>query len=208
MICIMKTKVFPVLFVIAMTALIFTGCSKVPQAEIDSAKVAIQAADSAGADMYVHDNYVALQDSFNAVMVTIEGQKSKFMKNFSGVKENLAGITQMAGQVQQQAESRKSDLKLEIQNTITEVKALIDTNNQLILQAPRGKEGTTALVAIKGELSAIDSSISEANTMFANGEYMATLDKVKAAKEKATSINTELTGVIAKYKANIKNRKG
>ena len=39
------------------------------------------------------------------------------------------------------------------------------------------------------------------------GEYLASLDKAKIAKEKAGSINAELTGVIAKYKANTQGRR-
>ncbi|MBN1119208.1 MAG: hypothetical protein JXA77_18505 [Bacteroidales bacterium] len=203
----MKNRFFTIIAFLGLTALFFSSCSKVPQAEIDAANTAIEQAKLAGADVYVQDNFVALQDSLNNVMVSIESQKSKFIKNFSTAKEHLAGVTQYAGEVKQQAETRKEELKVEIQNTISEVKTLIETNRQLILEAPKGKEGTSALVAIKGEIDAVETSINETSTLFESGDYLATLDKAKAAKEKATAINTELSGVIAKYKTNVKNKK-
>lgn len=203
----MKTRVFASIAILGITALILTGCSKVPQAEIDAANAAIEEARTAGADVYVHDNFLALQDSMNNVLVSIESQKSNLIKNYSTAKEGLAGVSQLAGEVKVQAETRKEELKIEIQNTIAEVKTLIESNRQLILEAPRGKEGTSALMAIKGEIDAVESSINETSALFETGDYMATLNKANAAREKAMSINTELTEVIAKYKANVQSRR-
>jgi hypothetical protein len=179
----------------------------VPQVEIDAANLAVEQARSSGADVYVYDNFVALQDSLNNVMVSIESQKSKLIKNYSTAKEHLAGVTQFAGEVKQQAETSKEELKVEIQNTITEVKGMIESNRQLILEAPKGKEGTSALAAIKGEVDGLETSINETSNLFETGDYIATLDKARAAKEKAAAINAELTEVITKYKANVKTRK-
>lgn len=203
----MKNKFLSSIVLLGLAMMFFTSCSKVPQAEIDSAIAAIDQAKTAGADIYVHDSYIALQDSLKGVLATIESQKSKLIKNYTTAKEHLTGVTQFAGMVTQQAENRKEELKKEIQNTITEVKTLIESNKQLILDAPKGKEGTSALVAIKGEITAIETSINETSNLFETGEYLATLDKAKAAKEKARAINTELTDVITKYKANVKSRK-
>ncbi len=203
----MKNKFKYMLVSMGMSALIFSGCSKLPQAEIDAVNAAIEEARTAGAELYVPESYIALQDSLSAVMVGIEAQGSKLIKNYSASKEQLASVTQYAGEVKFEAEARKEAIKVEIMNTIAEVKTLIETNKQLIMEAPRGKEGTTALMAIKGELNAIEASINEAGTMLENGEYLSTLDKATATKAKALSINEELTQVIAKYKANVQNRK-
>jgi hypothetical protein len=140
-------------------------------------------------------------------MINIESQNSKFMKNYSSVKKQLIGITALAQTVTGQAEVRKEEVKLEIQNTIAEVKTLIETNKKLILEAPKGKEGTSALKAIKSELSLIETSVNEADVKFKIGEYPVALDMVNASKEKALSINNELTSVIAKYNANKKGVK-
>ncbi|MBN2520244.1 MAG: hypothetical protein JXB17_07055 [Bacteroidales bacterium] len=203
----MKNKFLFGLITLSLTVILITSCSKVPQVEIDAANSAIEEARTAGAEIYVQTSFVQLQDSMKAVMTGIEAQKSKFFKNYSASKEQLASVTQLANEVKQQTEIRKEELKKEIQTTISEVKTLIDANKQLILEAPKGKEGTTALVAIKGELTTIEAIVVEANTMFDSGNLIGSLDKAKVAKEKAASINTELKGVIAKYKANVKYKK-
>lgn len=197
----MKNKFLVGITTLGLTALLFTSCSKLPQVEIDAANTAIEEAKLAEADIYVHDNFVALQDSLKAVMVTIETQQSKFFKNYTAAKVDLTGVTEFAQKVKLQVENRKAELEVEIENTIAEVKTLIESNRQLILEAPKGKEGTSALMAIKDELNTIETTINEANSMLESGELLATLDKANAAKEKANSINTELTEVIAKYKA-------
>ena len=139
-------------------------------------------------------------------MTGIESQESKMFKNYTEAAAQLEGVTQYATEVKQQAETKKEELKMEIQNTIAEVKTLIETSRQLILEAPRGKEGTSALVAIKGELDAIETSINQTNEQFESGDYLATMGQANAAKEKAASIQAELTEVIAKYKSAVRSR--
>src|SRR3989304_9543345 len=183
----MKNKLYLTLKHLCITVVLFTSFGKLPQAEIDAANQAIEEAKQAGADLYVPNAFTGLQDSMNIVMEGIEAQKSKFFKNYSNSKEQLARMAELAKQVKTDAETKKEELKTEIQNTLADIKTLLEDNQKLIAEAPRGKEGTAALVAIKMEISAID--------------------KVKAAKEKAISINAELKEVIAKYKKNVQSRR-
>jgi len=92
-------------------------------------------------------------------------------------------------------------MKAEIQSAVEETKRLITENNQLVSEAPRGKEGTSALAAIRNEISMIETSLAEVADMFDNGDYIAANGKSIAAKEKALDINVELKEVIAKYKS-------
>ena len=200
----MKNRIFYVMTILGIATLTLSSCSKLPQAEIDAANAAIDEAEAAGADLYVHENYIALQDSLNGVMVNIEAEKSNFIKNYGTAKEELAGVTQFAGEVKQKAEPRKEEMKVEIQNTIAEVKTLIEANRQLILEAPKGKEGTSALVAIKGEIDAIEASINETNTLFETGDYLAPYDKAWLQRKKPPLSTPNCLTVIAKYKANVK----
>jgi hypothetical protein len=203
----MKNKFFAIIAFFGLSAIALSSCSKIPQAEIDAANTAIEQSKLAGADVYVHDDFVALQDSMNSIMVSVESQKSKFIKNYGTAKEQLAGIAKLAETVQQETAAKKEAMKAEIQSLITETKSLIESNKQLIAQAPKGKEGASALLAIKGENEAIENALVENNTLFETGDYMATLDKVKVSKEKAASINSELSEVIARFKENAKHKK-
>jgi hypothetical protein len=84
---------------------------------------------------------------------------------------------------------------------MTEVKAVVEENTALMKKAPRGKEGAAVLEAMKTDMATIAASIAEAQGMYDKAAYMDASNKVKAAKERATGINTELKDAIAKVKA-------
>ncbi len=186
---------------------VLTSCSKAPQAEIDSANVAITAAQSSGAELYLSAEYAALKDAMNSVLTGIETEKSKFIKNFNDSKEGLLSVTTMAQTLTEKTAAKIEELKKEIQSGIVEIIKLNESNSLLVLEAPKGKEGTAALEAIKAEIQLIESSIGECNDLMADASYLEAKTKVMATNEKALAINNELTEVIAKYKSNVKNRK-
>jgi len=68
-------------------------------------------------------------------------------------------------------------------------------------KAPKGKEGKAALEAISQEISAVEAVATEVSSgMASNADILTLSEKVKPAVEKAKSINTELTDVMAKVK--------
>ena len=185
-------------------AVLFTSCGKVPQVEIDAANAAIEEAKSAGADVYLTAEFAALQDSMRAINENIETQKAKLFGSYGDVKAQLATVTEMAVETQTKTQARKEEVKQEIAAVEAEVGSLIAQNNELIAQAPKGKEGTAALEAIKGDISLIETSMTEVSTLVTSEELIPALDKAKASKEKALAINAELNEVIAKYAKNKK----
>ncbi|KPL16393.1 MAG: hypothetical protein AMS23_01045 [Bacteroides sp. SM1_62] len=194
----MKKKIFYGLAAL-MVAVLLSSCSKAPQTEIDQANAAIDSAKAAGAEIYVPDAFAALQDSMNAVIIMIEEQDSKLIKSYADSKEKLAQISVMAREVALKSDTRREEIKTETLAILSEVKSLLEENKQLISAAPKGKEGTAALQAMKNELNVIETSVAEVEGMFAEGELLACHSKASAAKEKAQMMNTELTEVIAKY---------
>jgi len=198
MIRIMK-KMFYVLS-IAVAALMFTSCAKAPQAEIDAAKAALEQAKSAQADLYVEGDFLAVQDSLNAVMVEIEAQSSKLFKSYGSSKEKLATITTQATELVAKADVRKEEIKTEVATAEAATLALIEENNALVAKAPKGKEGKEAIEAIKLDLTGITTSVGEVSGLMANGDLLGAQTKVNAAQQKATQINTELKTVLEKAK--------
>jgi hypothetical protein len=60
------------------------------------------------------------------------------------------------------------------------------------------------LYTIGNELTSIEESLLESRSMMEKGEYLATLKKVRDAREEATSINKELQDANIKYRRNAK----
>ena len=93
------------------------------------------------------EDFAALQDSMRAVNENVEAQNGKLFKNFDAVKAQLAVVSQMAADTKAKTETRKEEVKQEVAALQAEVATLVASNNELIAQAPKGKEGAAALEA-------------------------------------------------------------
>ena len=195
----MKNKVLMGIAAIAMVA-VLSSCGKKPQVEIDATNAAIEAAKTAEAAVYVPAEFAAVQDSMNAVMADITTQESKLFKKFGPAKEKLAATLTLANQVAANAAVKKEEVKKEVETGMTAIKAVIEENKTLMTKAPKGKEGAAVLAQMKTEMATIEASVVEAQGLYDKGTYMDALNKVKAANERATGINTELKDAIAKVK--------
>jgi hypothetical protein len=181
-------------------ALVMVSCGKIPQAEIDAANAAVAEAKTAEAETYVPEEFTALQDSLRIALENVEVQKSKLFKKYDLPKQQLIAVAALATTVKQNSEARKIAVQEEIKTSLAEITTLVEENKTLMKKAPRGKEGAAALEAIKTDMTGIETSVTETNTMVTSGDFMGALYKVKAAKEKATSINNELKTAIEKAK--------
>ena len=195
----MKNKVLMGLAAIAMVAFL-SSCGKVPQEKIDATNAAITAAQTAEAAVYVPAAFAAVQDSMKAITAAVEVQKSKLFKKFGPISLKLDETLAAANKVAADAAVKKEEVKKEVETTMTAVKTVMTENGDLMKKAPRGKEGAAVLEAMKTDMAAIEASIAEAQAQFDKGSYMDALNKVKAASEKATGINTELKDAIDKVK--------
>jgi len=182
---------------IAMVA-ILSSCGKKPQAEIDAATAAIEAAKTAEANVYLPAEFAAVQDTLNSVMADITAQESKLFKKFGPAKEKLASVVTLANQVATNAATKKEEVKAEVATMLTDIKAVIEENGKLIPKLPRGKEGAAVIEQIKADVATVDASVVEAQGLFDKGTYMDAMNKIKAAKEKAESLNAEVKEVLTK----------
>jgi hypothetical protein len=193
----MKIKLLSGIAIVGM-ALVFAGCQKYPQVEVDGANAAVEAAKTAQANLYVATEFNALTDSLNTVLAAVEKEKSKLFKNYKDEVAKLTATTEMAKTVAANAVAKKEQMKQECTATLAEVATLLTENQDLLKKAPRGKEGKAAMEAIAADLTGIETQVGEVNTKFAADDIINALNQAKALKDKATSINTELKEVLTK----------
>jgi hypothetical protein len=195
----MKNKVSMGLAILLMITFL-VSCGKAPQDQIDAVNASIEAAKAAEADLYFPTEFAVVQDQLDAIMVDIEAQKSKLFGNYDSVKMKLDSTLALANQLTANIAVKKEEVKKEVETLITEIKTVIKENNALITRAPRGKEGQAVIDQIKTEMDTIEGSVVEAQGLFDKGAFMDALNKIKAAGESATGINTELKEAIAKVR--------
>jgi hypothetical protein len=193
----MKNRILLSLITV-ITVAFMTSCNKVPQVEIDAATLALSEAKAAGADLYLPDQYNAIQDSMNVAMQIIEAKKSKWFARYGESIKQLEAIKVKSGEVVQNTQIRKEEIKKEVEAALTEVTTLLAEDKDLLAKAPRGKEGKEVLDAITSELAVLETTVGEVSAQLASGDLLGAQSKVNAAKEKAISIKTELETAIAK----------
>ena len=195
----MKNKILMGLIAIVMVA-ILASCGKKPQVEIDATNAAIEAAKAAEANVYLPDEFAAVQDSMNAIMADVEVQDGKLFKKFGDAKEKLASTSALANELASKVPAKKEEVKAEAETMLNDIKTVLAENSKLIPKLPRGKEGAAVIEQIKADLSNVDAAVAEAQTAFDNGAFMDALNKIKAAKAKADGLNTEIKEALTKAK--------
>lgn len=194
-------KVFLKLFAFSMIALfVMVGCAKAPETELLQVKAGIEAAKAVEADRYTPVEFNALNDSLNVATTEIGVQDSKFIlfRSYKKAAATLNSTITLAETVKVNAIAKKEQVKLDAQTCLAETVTLVDEVKSLITKAPKGKDGRIALEQISSDLSLVEASLAEVNTLMGSGDYLTALDKVKAANDKTLSLKEELTNAIGK----------
>jgi len=199
----MKRMMF-VISVVVGSAMLFTSCAKFPQAEYDSAKASVSEVKAAGADVYVPTDFKVLTDSLQKTEVTLNYENSKWFKTFKQSKLSLAGVSNLAVEVKGKNTNRKDQLKKENETLIKETTELVALDKELLTKAPKGKDGRAALAAIAGDIAVVETTVTEATTLNASNDFLGANGKLKSAKDKAVTIQTELQNAIDKSKGHTK----
>jgi hypothetical protein len=183
--------------------LLLISCANVPQVEVDTAKLSIEAAKKAGADRYAPASFQTAVYALRSGLAQVEGQHAKFalFRNYGSAKTTLTSVTPLSNKALEETAARKEALKAEVTDAIAELTSTIAADKELLAKAPMGKEGRLAVIAISQEIVVVETVLNEVSAGLTNKENILTLsEKVKPAVEKAKAINTELTEVIAKAK--------
>jgi predicted small lipoprotein YifL len=193
----MKSKILMGLAAIAMVA-VLSGCGKKPQVEIDATNAAIQAAQAAEANVYLPAEFAAVQDSMNTVMAAITAKEGKLFKGMGAEKEKLAKVLAQANQVAANVAAKKDEIKKQAETLLNDIKSVVAENGKLVPKLPRGKEGAAVIEQIKADLANVDAAVADAQSAYDKGSFMDALNKIKAAKEKADGLNTEIKDALKK----------
>ena len=134
-------------------------------------------------------------NAINADITVVDG---KLFKNYKVVVADLAATKTLAEQVAANAAVKKEEVKKQVETLLNDIKAVVAENAKLLPKLPRGKEGAAVIEQMKGDLNAVDATVADAQSLFDKGTYMDALNKIKAATDKAASLNAEIKEVLTK----------
>lgn len=176
------------------------GCKEPPTQLLADADAAMQAAQTAEANRYAADLFNAAKDSLSAAQAEVEQQNSKFalMRNYDRAAALLNSAVAAFNSAKDAAATNKETVKAEAEALLAQVTTKIEDAKKLMAKAPKGKEGKAALELIQGDINAVESGLSEAQTALTGGDFLTARDKVQAAASKIDSVIGELESAIGK----------
>ncbi len=99
-------------------ALLVTGCGKVPKAEVDAAKAALDAAVAAQADVFAPDAFARAKTAMAELEAEIAAQARKVFKGYDKAKTMALNVRKAADDARAAAEARKTELRNELPRTL------------------------------------------------------------------------------------------
>lgn len=180
--------------------LVFIGCAKPPEQEIQKANTAIEAARSAEAEEYVPDAFQVAMDTLRAAEAAKTEADGKFalFRSYGKAKALYISAEALANQAVTAAAEEKERVKAEVTNLLTQAKTVLDSANVALSKAPKGKGSKADIELIKNDLAAAQASFDEANNDFNAGKYKVAKAKVEAAMQKAQAVISEIEQAKAK----------
>jgi hypothetical protein len=191
------TKVF-VLAVVA--AFVFTSCAKQPTQEMDAAKAAVQAVQTAKGDVYAKDELNKLKTDLQAAMDEITAQSKKFFKKYGKAKEMLAKVVTDADAVKAEIPGRIEKAKADAEQAMNDAKASFEAATALLEKAPKGKGTRADIEAMKADLAGLQTQMTEVQNAMTAEDYFGAKDKAAAIKDKADEIAKQVQAAIDKVR--------
>jgi hypothetical protein len=183
------------LVIAALTLLaVMVGCSKAPEAEMQNANAAMEAARLAEAETYAPEFFRAAQDTLNAASAAVQEQNSKFalFRSYGKAKEGFVAAEQMFNNTVTEAAAGKERVRVEVEQMLVVVKAVVDSTNMALAKAPRGKGSKADIELIKTDLTAVQAQLAEAEADFTGGRFMVAKSKLEAVAQRAHAIMDEI----------------
>jgi hypothetical protein len=184
------------LFILALIA----GCSKAPEAEMQAANQAIEAARTAEAEAYAPAAWRTAQDTLQAANAAKTEQDGKFalFRSYGKSKEMFVAAQQLANAASAAAETEKEKVKQEVIGLLTQAKTGIDAAAAALAKAPKGKDTKAELELIKADLDGLTPAYADAEADFNGGKYLSARTKIQGVIQKAQSITDEIAAAAAK----------
>lgn len=194
----MNKKMMKQIVMLLIVAMVFVGCAKKPEMELNSAQAALTAAMEEGANKYAKDEAKGLNDELQAALDEMKVQEGKIFKNYDKTKEMLAKVNSGAEALKAKIPALKQAAKDAAQAAADSAKASIDEAKALLAKAPRGKGSMADIEMMKADVTGLEASLAEVQTLISTEEYFVAADKANVIKTSAAGIIDAVNQALAK----------
>ncbi len=183
-------------------AILIAGCSKAPTEQVAAAQQALEQARGAQADRYAADELSKAQAAFSQATDQIATQDKAFFltRNYDEANRLLTEAVGELETAQKTAVGNKEKVKQEVESLTTETEAAIENAKAMLEKAPRGKDSRAELEAMKGDLDATSTALTEARAMYEKGDYLGAKASLTQSMQKAGEVTSNVELAMQKVK--------
>jgi Domain of unknown function (DUF4398) len=194
-------KVWSVLAVSVLVALVVAGCGSQPAQEIQAAKGAVDGVVADGGEKFAPAETKAVSDAVNAAMEEVKTQDGKFFKNYDKAKEMLTKAKADADTLKTGLAAKKEQAKKDATANLTAASEAVKAAKAALSKAPKGKGAAADIEAMKGDLQGMEAALAEVQPLIDGQDYIAARDKAASVKAKADEVSAAVAAAMEKMAA-------
>lgn len=192
-----RSKMF-ILSLVIMSLALVVGCSKKPETVISDTKAAADAVVAEGGEKYAAEELKMLNDEMTAAMDEVKVQDEKFLKNYDKAAEMLTSVKTKAETLKAEIPARKEKAKNDAIAELDAAKAAVTEASDLLAKAPKGKGTMADIQALGADITGINESLAEVQSMIDGENYMEAAVRAGVARESAAAVSAQITEALAK----------
>jgi hypothetical protein len=194
-------KVWSVLAVSVLVALVVAGCGSQPAQEIQAAKGAVDGVVADGGEKFAPAETKGVADSLNAAMEEVKTQDGKFFKNYDKAKEMLTKAKADAETLKTGLAAKKEQAKTEATANLSAAGEAVNAAKAALSKAPKGKGAAADIEAMKGDLQGLEAALAGVQPLIDGQDYAAARDKAAGIKSKADEVSAAVAAAMEKMAA-------
>ena len=194
-------KVWSVLAVSVLVALVVAGCGSQPAQEIQAAKGAVDGVVADGGEKFAPAETKAVSDAVNAAMEEVKTQDGKFFKNYDKAKEMLTKAKADADTLKTGLAAKKEQAKNDATANLAAASEAVKAAKAALSKAPKGKGAAADIEAMKGDLQGMEAALAEVQPLIDGQDYIAARDKAAGVKAKADEVSAAVAAAMEKMAA-------
>jgi hypothetical protein len=173
------------------TTLATIACGEPPDKELQAAQAAIEAARSAGAPEYAHDEFAAAEDALKHARDAVADRDYRLALN------NALDSRERAQEAAREATANKASARAEASRELTNASATLGELKAQLRSASSSHAPTHLLASAESRIAAEEPVVQEARTAIGKGDYRAAVTALKGSTARLQSIKEELEDAVA-----------
>ena len=176
-------KRLSLLALLIVMAILIAGCGKAPDAQLEQASKALQAAEAAGAPQYAPEAWKRAKEAADRMKAESEAQGKRFalFRNYGKVRTLAEQAARLSEQALADANSRKTQLRGEVSALIAELDTSLESARSQLYRVPRSKGLDVA--SLRSSLNGAGRQLDQARSNLAAGALDSAMAVAAQARE-------------------------